>query len=767
MYFRKPFLRKRATTLPAPIPIKASGLYAGNDGQWSTFGVTVGTSNPPQTFNAMVSLSSVNSWFVVPDGCPTTAGVLVNCPLLRGDLRSGSPGWQPDMSSTANTLSNVVTNFGPQLDIGLFGASPVTMFYSSYANGTGYSLDNIQLNKDLASSATITAQQVPLFDLVDFSLFYNTLGLGYGTTQEFSTTFGSILTTLGNSSQIPSRSVGYTAGAFWNKTFGSLVLGGYDSSRFINPKVDFTMPGGTEATRLQVSVNTINIEYTGDKAKETASETVNRDMTQPNSAPQPFNAAIDSSLPFLYLPQTTCDSFESLLGLSYDNNTGLYLVNSTQRVSNLANIGSIQFIVSDYTNANGGQKTATISLPYSAFDFNMSWPVYTNDTPYFPIRVAESGADGVGILGRTFLQGAYIIADYERNNFTIANAVYSPSAGINPVAIYNLTQSAQNGQNGDDSGSSKLGAGAIVGIVIGALIGVIIVISLLWWFCYYKPRRDRAKQLLVKTHDEPPSPPLERANTAVSESVITYATELDSQSKIVRRPSNSRTITELSAGSDSTANMPVNVINPPNTIYELADSSHEIDSQRPNFNSSTGSRLTPDSYRTHTSPYAQKEREAFADGSQTDSLYGGSSDRAPPSYSKEREAFGTVSPPSVTSDGISRPTQSEKSGRSNTVSPMPPTLAATKEEPEEPETQTRPRTPDRSGAISPPVRDGAISPSSHIHGGEPDRDGAVSPSSPIESELLVSPVRHGRESSGTMLMSPQSPEPPSPVLEEK
>jgi len=301
--------------------------------------------------------------------------------------------------------------------------------------------------------------------------------------------------------------------------------------------------------------------------------------------------------------------------------------------------------------------------------------------------------------------------------------------------------------------------------VIGALIGAILVISLLWWFCYYKPRRDQERdRILIKEHDETPSPRRERAHTATSESVITYATELEDSSKmpITRRPSHTRTVTEMSAGSDSTAHLPVNVINPPGTIFELEDVSNPIDdSSRPSYTTARGS--TPDSRRMYTSPYAQKEREAFADGSQTDSLYGSSSDRAPPSYSKDREAFGNASPPSVASDGISRPSQSENSGRSATVSPFPPALGSTREEPEGDEIrQTRPRTPDRTGAISPPVHDHTISPT------EPDRDGAVSPSSPVESDLLVSPLRNARESQGTIMMGHVgSPEPPSPVAEER
>ena len=63
-------------------------------------------------------------------------------------------------------------------------------------------------------------------------------------------------------------------------------------------------------------------------------------------------------------------------------------------------------------------------MPYAAFDLNASWPIYDNATSYFPIRRSPSDDhNALHILGRTFLQEAYIIADFDRQNFTIADAV--------------------------------------------------------------------------------------------------------------------------------------------------------------------------------------------------------------------------------------------------------------------------------------------------------------------------------------------------------
>jgi hypothetical protein len=68
-------------------------------------------------------------------------------------------------------------------------------------------------------------------------------------------------------------------------------------------------------------------------------------------------------------------------------------------------------------NDNNPANWVTITLPYAAFDLQVSHPFYTVRTNYFPIRRAKNSTQYT--LGRTFLQEAYVIADYERANFSI------------------------------------------------------------------------------------------------------------------------------------------------------------------------------------------------------------------------------------------------------------------------------------------------------------------------------------------------------------
>jgi len=134
----------------------------------------------------------------------------------------------------------------------------------------------------------------------------------YGTNfTEFNDPKPSVLKLLRDSGQIPSRSWAYTAGAFYTpkKTFGSLLFGGYDTSRFVSNNL--TSGLGHDISRdILVGVQSVR-------------------SGAANILDQGIIAYIDSTIPHIWLPIQARQNFERAFDLTWDLEVELYLVNDT------------------------------------------------------------------------------------------------------------------------------------------------------------------------------------------------------------------------------------------------------------------------------------------------------------------------------------------------------------------------------------------------------------------------------------------------------
>lgn len=147
---------------------------------------------------------------------------------------------------------------------------------------------------------------------------------------------------------------------------------------------------------------------------------------------------LDAMVSQIYLPEKTCLLFEKAFELVLDPITGRYLVNNTLHTQLLDQNASITFKIGTLDPKADG---LSITLPYASFDLEVSHPIVENSTRYFPIRKAEN--DSQNTLGRNFFQEAYLIVDYERQNFSVSQSVFDPGARQNLVAIpsINITNS--------------------------------------------------------------------------------------------------------------------------------------------------------------------------------------------------------------------------------------------------------------------------------------------------------------------------------------
>jgi hypothetical protein len=263
-----------------------------------------------------------------------------------------------------------------------------------------------------------------------------------------------------------------------------MVFGGYDRSRLeINQGVSIPMPGKQNNTLL-IGVN--SIRYVPDQDVQQGSHSYTT---------RGFPAIIDSTFPYLVLPDGICDQFVANFSLAFDRNTGLYTINSTAHEQNVQQNATVSFTIS--SDPDGSGTPSVINFPYAAFFLEASSPIYTNTTNYFPIR---KSSNGIYILGRTFLQEAYIIVDYERANFTVAPAAtFSNMPTEDLVTI--LSTSYVPPTHAPDSGKGGLAAGAIAGIVIGIIAAFLLIGG--GAFLYYRRRRTAKAQALAQ-EEKPP-----------------------------------------------------------------------------------------------------------------------------------------------------------------------------------------------------------------------------------------------------------------------
>jgi len=288
------------------------------------------------------------------------------------------------------------------------------------------------------------------------------------------------------SGSIASKTWSYTAGAVYRiggKIFGSLIFGGYDASRFVPNNVRFNM---NEDNSIDLTVNIRSI----------VSTTATGNTTLLSA---PVFAFIDSTIPELWLPTSVCKEFEKAFGLKLNETTGTYLLDAPTHNSLLSLNPSVTITLG---NDKTGGETVGITLPYAAFDVNISAPIFINGTSYYFPLMATDDTNNYR-LGRTFLQEAYVTANYHTRTFNVSQCIFDDGASAKVIAIPSVVPSPTDPTI--DSGnpnkpkptksSSDLSGGAIAGIVIGvlaviAVAGSIIACCLGGLLCFPKRHKD-------------------------------------------------------------------------------------------------------------------------------------------------------------------------------------------------------------------------------------------------------------------------------------
>ncbi|KAJ9614321.1 hypothetical protein H2200_002457 [Cladophialophora chaetospira] len=436
----------------------------GNDGAWSSFAVQIGS--PPQAVRLLPSITSNTIWTVWEYACQTSD--LLDCPGSRGNVFNitGSSTWENQ------------GNYSLPLN---------AEHYLPYSGGAVVGFDNITLDWQGYGGKSLDHQVVDAYVTTDF--YIGSLGLSPEpiNISTLNDPIPSLLGSLRQQNLIPSTSWGYLAGASYYSYpftgYGSLTFGGYDASR-LKSDANLTLAGGSDPYRpFLLGIESITVG--------------GYDLLM-----YPIIAALDSLVSQLWLPISACQAFESAFGLEWNDEYELYTLNETQHSALVAKNSSITFQLS--TGISNSTTRLYITLPYAAFDLKASPPLSGNETYfYFPLKRAANETQY--ILGRTFLQEAYMLADYDRGRITLYEAVY-PEFTVQPkiITICSPNSTTCVGTSGAKPQSHKLGTGATVGIVIGAVAVLLLVGALTWYKCFRRKPEDQSK---IETKTESASAP--------------------------------------------------------------------------------------------------------------------------------------------------------------------------------------------------------------------------------------------------------------------
>lgn len=352
------------------LAINPSYSWAGNDGNWSTFQLRIGT--PPQSVDVLPSTSGSSIWVGAPDACDS---VYTACPTLRGGLFS----------------SGLSTSYG-----GIDGTQAFDLDFRAEEPLEYYGTANVGVDTVAIGNTgnLVSIEEKQFMAVYDSNLpWVGLLGLQVQNVTVLDIGYESPLGRLNTTNAIPSAYYAYTAGAYWENTYASLTLGGYDLARGdVGNALRFNLSADVRNT--VVSVVGISITTTSG-------------AVPPNSPVQlPINAFIDSMVAEIWLPIEICQVFETAFNLTWNETVAMYLVDDALHEALVANKQNVTFTLA--SGSNTGESTDII-LPYSAFDLVATFPLagirtVSGQQRYFPLQRANT-SDQV-YLGRTFLQAA-------------------------------------------------------------------------------------------------------------------------------------------------------------------------------------------------------------------------------------------------------------------------------------------------------------------------------------------------------------------------
>lgn len=431
--------------------------------------------------------------------------------------------------------------------------------YLGYGGNGLYGLDNVNAWSPVTNIAFgMSSVLIASYNTTDY--FNGLFGLGISQGRFKNNIGESALTqAVKTFGWIPSYSYGYTAGASYRNMPVSLTLGGYDAARFVDHDTAFTITQADNSPR--VNIRGISV-YNKNKPDNWSSNT--NVLSTYNDT---FMALIDSTTPYLWLPEHICDSFASAFNLTYNDTYQLYTMDNAQYQDYSASQAySFTFSLASVDNHdNFGLPLSVpgvinITVPIQSFVGTLQYPFKREAikygqpaVPYFMLRKAHNTTDM--IVGRSFLQESYLRTKYDSGSFSVHQALF-PNDPDQDAKLMSIKQ--PNNSPFPPPPPSKHSHSLTTAQMIGIAVGVVAFCTILvTGLCCWQRRRRQKKRGEAAAKEAESQ---DTSSTIAPDSPMTPISRI--LSKIVRRKRSRRatTSTETSTG-------PMEA--PASEIYEL------------------------------------------------------------------------------------------------------------------------------------------------------------------------------------------------------
>ncbi|KAL7921655.1 aspartic peptidase domain-containing protein [Trichoderma austrokoningii] len=493
---------------PAPVAFDA-GEWLGIDGNWSTIKVLLGSNS--DLVNVLLSTSLSELWAVGPGGClqSTSPSQHDRSPPLARNL--GEPGRQhlsPLASQGVETdlieephcsssRGGIYTPFESK-HWSYMGIWQLGLDYLGYGGNGQYGLDTVNAYSTITDIGFgMSNVLMSAINSTDYYIGFFGLGITQGSfgNEVAQSPLTQAVRTFG---WIPSYSYGYTAGASYRNIPVSITLGGSDTARYVPHDIDFTLTPQDNMPRALIRGIEAFANNGTEKPKKWDSQ-----ISSLSSWDNSFTALIDSTTPYLWLPNAVCDQFADAFNLTYNSTFDLYtLTNEQYNAFGASDSFTFTFSLSSFDNHdNFGSPLdvpglVNITVPMQAFVGLLQYPfkhgaIKYGDpaVPYFALRRTQN--DSSIIIGRSFLQEAYLITKYDEAVFSVYQAKF-PQEPVADASLIPIKQPNNSPYPGPPTQTgTKLSTAQLVGITVGA---VVLCLFCLVCVCYMCRRRKSEKK---------------------------------------------------------------------------------------------------------------------------------------------------------------------------------------------------------------------------------------------------------------------------------